>query len=48
MNDVLAAAILQATLDGDTETVAKLKALADKPDELAALLRQLQGEAPVE
>lgn len=42
-NDVLTAAIGMAQEAGDTATVAKLKALADKPDELAALLGQLQG-----
>lgn len=40
-NDILTAAILQAQTDGDTATVEKLKALADKPGELAAVLQQL-------
>lgn len=45
MNDVLAAALLNATLAGDAAAAADLRALADKPDELAALLQQLQGDA---
>lgn len=45
MNDVLTAAILEAELAGDTAAADRLRALADKPDELAALLKQLQPPA---
>ena len=41
MTDVLLAAILRARLAGDDATADRIEALLDRPDEAAALLRQL-------